>query len=97
MAEDELKQVLTMMQEMTQAIGVLTRNQERFILDLGKLREEQAHAAKAIGEIGVLLTAHGAFITKISEIVGLTASRHHHHRIDSAARINSSTLPPDSH
>jgi len=64
MSGDELKQLLGMMQEMTAAIKTLIQSQE-------KLATEQQKQAKAIGEIGVLLTTHGCFIQELCARVGV--------------------------
>jgi len=74
MAADEITQfdqLVTLLKQMEEAVRMAVTNQEKFVQHLQKLDIEQQRAGKALGEIGVLLTAHAAFITEISNRLGL--------------------------
>lgn len=62
--ESETTQLLAIMQEMLKAVRLVCSNQE-------KLSSEQQHLAKAMGEVGLLLTNHGGAIAQLFRNAGL--------------------------
>lgn len=71
---EELKQLLVMLQEMTQGVRKLIENQAQLASDIAAIKAEQARAGAALGESGKLLFAHAEVIRQIAQHTGFDLS-----------------------